>query len=291
MYNKKQFGLIRAAFSRIASKYTLEETMKKLSIIILCLLVLTGCSSGGFESVSEVVPASKPVEKEVMTAQVKVYSTAGSTDGEVFLADERDKWIVTEASVMRDHPKALIVTSNGQQLEAKLKAFSIDDNIAVLHLRNSADVKAVEQGNQQQLLTMLDRKELTSTERYTLHEAFKAGEVPQKYDMTILEEYEKPTFEYNPDALQAFIHTFNEAYNEYLKTQDFSILESYVLGDLLKEVIQVEEKKPIITNFEVTEISKATYDWELNGRTDDFEVSYKIMLVNGQYYVTYLKII
>ncbi len=264
--------------------------MKKVSIIILCLLVLTGCSSGGFESVSEVVPASKPVEKEVMEAQVKVYSTAGSTDGEVFLVDERDKWIVTEAAVMRDHPKALVVTSNGQQLEAKLKAFSTEDNIAVLHIRNSADVKAVEQANQQQLVTMLDRKELTATERYTLHEAFKAVEVPQKYDMTLLDEYDKPTFEYNPDALQAFIHTFNEAYNAYVKTEDFSIIESYVLGDLLKEVIQLEEKKPAITNFEVTEITKATYDWQLKGRTDDFEVSYKIMLVNGQYYITHLKI-
>ena len=264
--------------------------MKKAFIIILCLLVLTGCSPGGFESVSQVLPESKPVEKEVMEAQVKVYSTAGSTDGEVFLVDERDKWIVTEAAVMRDHPKALVVTSNGQQLEAKLKAFSIDDNIAVLHLRNSADVKVVEQANQQQLVTMLDRKELTATERYTLHEAFKEVEVPQKYDMTLLDEYDKPTFEYNPDALQAFIHTFNEAYNAYVKTEDFSIIESYVLGDLLKEVIQLEEKKPVITNFEVTEITKATYDWQLKGRTDDFEVSYKIMLVNGQYYITHLKI-
>ena len=288
MYNKKQFGLRRTAFLRIASKYTSEELMRY--IIILCLLILTGCSAGGFESVSEVLPESEPVEKEVMEAQVKVYSTAGSTDGEVFLADERDKWIVTEATVMRDHPKALVVTSNGQQLEAKLKAFSIDDNVAVLHIRNSADVKAVEQANQQQLVTMLDRKELTATERYTLHEAFKATDVPQTYDLTVLNEYDKPTFEYNPDALHAFIYTFNEAYNAYVKTADFSTIESYVLGDLLKEVIQAEEKKPAITNFEVTSISKATYDWQLKGRTDDFEVSYKIMLVNGKYYITYLKI-
>lgn len=289
MYNKKQFGLIRAAFSRISSKCTLEEIMKY--IIILCLLILTGCSAGGFESVSQVLPEGEPVEQEVMEAQVKVYSTAGSTDGEVFLADGRDKWIVTEATVMRDHPKALVVTSSGQQLEAKLKAFSIEDNVAVLHIRNSADVKAVEQENQQQLVTMLDRKELTATERYKLYEAFKAVEVPQKYDMTVLNEYDKPTFEYNPDALQAFIRTFNEAYNAYLKTEDFSTIESYVLGDLLKEVIQTEENKPAITNFEVTEISKTTYDWQLKGRADDFEVSYKIMLVNGQYYVTYLKIL
>ena len=290
MYNKKQFGLFRAAFSRIASICTLEEIMKKVTIIILCLLVLTGCSSGGFESVSQVIPESKPIEKEVMEAQVIVYSTAGSIDGEVFLAEERDKWIVTEATVMRDHPKALVVTSNGQQLEAKLKAFSIEDNIAILHFRNSADVKAAKQANQQQLVTMLDRKELTATERYTLHEAFKAVEVPQKYDMKLLDEYDKPTFEYNPDALQAFIHTFNEAYNTYLKTEDFSAIESYVLGDLLKEVIQEEEQKPAITNFEVNEITKGTYDWQLKGITDDFEVSYKIMLVNGQYYITYLKI-
>ena len=296
MYNKKQLGFIRAAFSRNASKFeysaskcTREEIVRY--IIILCLLILTGCSSGGFESVSQVLPESKPIEKEIMEAQVEVYSTAGSTDGEVFLADERDKWIVTEATVMRDHPKALVVTSNGQQLEAKLKAFSIEENIAVLHLRNSADVKVVEQANQQQLLTMLDQKELTATERYTLHEAFKAVEVPQKYDMTVLNEYDKPTFEYNPDALQAFIHTFNEAYNTYLKTEDFSIIGDYVLGDLLKEVIQVEENKPAISNFEVTEISKTTYDWQLKGRADNFEVSYKIMLVNGQYYITYLKII
>ena len=259
-------------------------------IIILCLLILTGCSSGGFESVSQVLPESKHTEKEVMDAHVKVFSVAGSTDGEVFLADERNKWIVTEATVMRDHPKALIITSNGQQLEAKLKAFSIEENIAILHIRNSADAKVLEQENQQQLLTMLDREELTAIERYTLYEVFKDDEVPQNYDMSVLTEYTKPTFEYNPDALQFFIHTFNEVYNTYLETGEFSTIESYLIGDLLKDVIQVEEKKPAITNFEVTEISKTTYDWELKGRTDDFEVSYKLMLVNGQYYITYIKI-
>ncbi|WP_431030366.1 hypothetical protein [Lysinibacillus sp. LZ02] len=262
--------------------------MKK--IIILCLLVLAGCSQGGFESVSQVLPESKPAQKEVMEANVKVYSVAGSTDGIVFLADGRDKWIVTEAIVMRDHPKALIETSNGQQLEAKLQAFSVEDNIAILHVRNSADVEAVEQGNQQQLVDMLETEALTAIERYTLHNAFKDTEVPQKYDMTVLEQYEKTTFEYNPDALEAFIQTFNTAFNQYVASNDFAQVEPYILSDLLKEAMVNEEKKLLIENFEVTEIGKSGFEWYIKGQTNEFPIVYKINLVDGNYYITYLQI-
>ena len=262
--------------------------MKRISIV--CLLLLSGCAGGGFESVSQVLPESEPAERETMTAQVKVYSVAGSTDGTVFLAEGRDKWIVTEAAVFRDHPKALIETSHGQQLESQLEAFDVESNVAIVHMRNSAAVEASEQENQQKLEAMLEAEELTAGDRYKLQAAFEEAEVPQKYDRKVLEQYEKPTFTYNPDAIEHVIHTFNTAFNQYVETGDFSVVESYILSDLLEEALQKEEAKLLIEDMEVSEIGQAGFEWHVKGATKDFTITYKVNLVDGKYYITYIYI-
>lgn len=259
-------------------------------IISLCLLLLVGCSDGGFESVSQSLPESEPVEQETMKANVKVYSVGGSTDGTVFLADGRDKWIVTEAAVFRDHPVALIETSEGQQVEAELQAFDIEKNIAIVHMRNSANVKAAEQENQQVLEVMLEADKLTARERYRLHDAFKGAEVPQKYDLKVLEEYDKPTFTYNPDAIEYFIYTFNEVFNQYVENGDFSLIDRYILSDLLKEALQKKEARIVIENMKVTELGQSGFEWYVKGETNTFSVTYKINRVNEKYYLTYMHI-
>ncbi len=258
--------------------------MKRL--IILCLLLLSGCSGGGFESVSQVIPEGKPAEKEIMDAHVKIYSVAGSTDGVVFLADQRDKWIVTEASVFRDHPKTLVLTSEGQQVEGELQAFNIEKNIAIVHIRNSAETKAIEQEDQQFLEDMLKSDKLTSEDRYRLHEAFKVGDAPKKYDMTVLEDYEKSTFTYNPDAIEHFILTFNTAFNQYVKNGDFSLIETYILPDLLKDALQKEEARLLIEDMKITEIGQSGFEWVVKGETASYAITYKVNRVNGRFYVT-----
>lgn len=262
--------------------------MKRL--ISLCVLFLAGCSGGGVESVSQTLPESESIEQETMEAHVKVYSAAGSTDGIVFLADQRDKWIVTEAAVFRDHPAALIETSEGQRLEAELQAFDIEKNIAIVHMRNSAKVEAIEQENQPLLEELLEADKLTARERYMLHDAFKDVEVPQKYDMKVLKEHEKPTFTYNPDAIEHFVYTFNAAFNQYVENGDFSIIDSFILSDLLKEALQKEEAKIAIKQLKVTELGQSGFEWYVKGETDELSVTYKINLVNESYYMTYMHI-
>lgn len=258
--------------------------------IILCVLLLTGCSGGGFESVRQTLPESKPVEQETMDPYVKVYSVAGSTDGVVFLADERDKWIVTEAAVFRDHPSALIQTNKGQQVEAELQAFDIEKNIAIIHMRNSAAVKAVEQENQQLLEEMLNADKLTASDRYMLYAALKDVEAPHKYDLKVLEEYEKSTFTYNPDVIEHFVLTFNTAFNQYVKSGDFSLINSYILSDLLKEALQKEDARLLIEDMKVTELGQSGFEWYVKGETEAFSLTYKVNRVNGNYYMTYINI-
>ena len=262
--------------------------MKRISL--LCLLLLAGCADGGFESVSQMLPESKPTEREIMTAQVKVYSVAGSTDGVVFLAEGRDKWIVTEAAVLRDHPKALIETSHGQQLEAELEAFDIEENVAVLHMRNSAGVEAAKQKNQEALKGMLTAEELTARNRYELQRAFEEAEVPQKYDLQVLADYEKPTFTYNPDTIEHVIHAFNAAFNQYVETGDFSVVEPYVLSDLLKEALQKEEARLPINDLDVSEIVLSGFEWQVKGAAKEFAINYGVNLVDGTYYITHIHI-
>ncbi|MGM9949136.1 MAG: hypothetical protein ACI33P_03380 [Lysinibacillus sp.] len=262
--------------------------MKRISL--LCLVLLAGCTNGGIESVSQMLPESEPAEQETMTAQVKVYSVAGSTDGTVFLTEGRDKWIVTEAAVFRDHPKALIETSHGQHLEAELEAVDVESNIAILHMRNSAGVEASEQVDQQRLEAMLEAEELTARDRYKLQEAFEEAKVPRKYDLKVLEDYEKPTFTYNPDAIEHVIHTFNTAFNQYVETGDFSVAEPYILSDLLKEALQKEEAKLVIEDIEVSEIVQSNFEWHVKGATKDFAITYNVNLVDGTYYITYIHI-
>jgi len=262
----------------------MEEKMKQF--IILCVLLLTGCSGGGFESVRQTLPESKPVEQETMDPYVKVYSVAGSTDGVVFLADERDKWIVTEAAVFRDHPSALIQTNKGQQVEAELQAFDIEKNIAIIHMRNSAAVKAVEQENQQLLEEMLNADKLTASDRYMLYAALKDVEAPHKYDLKVLEEYEKSTFTYNPDVIEHFVLTFNTAFNQYVKNGDFSLIETYILPDLLKDALQKEEARLLIEDMKITEIGQSGFEWVVKGETASYAITYKVNRVNGRFYVT-----
>ena len=174
--------------------------------------------------------------------------------------------------------------------EAELEAFDIEGNIAVLHMRNSASVKAAEQENQEALETMLEAEELTARDRYELQRAFEEAEVPQKYDLQVLVDYEKPTFTYNPDTIEHVIHAFNAAFNQYVETGDFTVVEPYVLSDLLEEALQKEEARLPINDLDVSEIVLSGFEWQVKGATKDFDISYGVNLVDGTYYITHIHI-
>lgn len=268
----------------------MKKKYKQIIGITVLVTILAACSDGGFDAVSENIAKAPEKVQETMEPIVQVHSVAGSTDGVIFQVDERSKWIVTEASIFRDHPKALVVTSEGQQVEGALIAFNIEQNEAIVHIRNSASVEAVQQVRQTELEQMLERPELTAKERYTLHTAFAEATIPQKYDATVLADYEKETFDYNPDALQAFVEQFNASYNQYVATGEMTALKELILADLLVEAFEQAENKRYIQNFTTTAVTKAGFEWVVKGTSADLTITYKIILANGQYYITYFMV-
>lgn len=262
--------------------------MKKWTIPLV--LLLAGCSGdGGFNAVSDNIPKAEEKQQEVMEPVVEVHSVAGSSAGTVFKVDERSKWIVTEASVFRDHPRGLIVTSNNQQLEAPLVAVDATNNIAILEIRNSAHAEAVVQDNQTQLEDMLAGAPPNYEERYALKAAFADVQVPQQF-ASVLADYDKPTFDYNPDELQVFIASFNATYNEYVATGEFATLEEMLLSDLLVEAFKIAEDKRYVQSFEMRAIEKAGFEWVIQGKSESYNIIYKVNRVDGIYYVTYFMI-
>ncbi len=265
--------------------------LKEFIYIPIVAAFLAACSdNGGFDAVTDHIPQGEEQAQETMEPVVQVHSVAGSTDGTVFKVEDRSKWIVTEASVFREHPKALIITSEGQQLEGMLVAFDIERNEAIVHIRNSAVVEAEQMTNQVQLEEMLLTEQLTAAERYTLKSAFTETDVPQKYDSAVLANYESETFDFNPDELQVFVEHFNDEYNQYVATGDMTAVKELLLSDLLIAAFEKAENKRYVQNFQGTAVTKAGFEWVVKGTSDDFDLTYKINRVDGQYYITYFMI-
>ena len=87
--------------------------MKKL-LILGSLLFLTACSEP-MDTVSDSMPKGEiKQEKEIMTQAVHVYSLTQNSEGTIIHWDERDKWLIVPASVVVEHPKALVETSKVQ---------------------------------------------------------------------------------------------------------------------------------------------------------------------------------
>lgn len=224
--------------------------MKK--IIILCKLVvlsaifLVGCSDNN-RSVDSMLKKEVEVKhKEVMDDQVKVYSNHSNGDGFVVKVDGRDKWIVTEASIISEHPKALIQTSNDQILEGDITAYNIEQNAALIHIRNSAEVKpSTDAGvwNKQGIDELLDQQHsLTYQESIELLNAFKDAKKPSQYNHEPFEQYKKDTFTYNPALIEAFIHTFQKQYELYLQNGEKETIAPYIGSDLLMKKIEKSYK-------------------------------------------------
>ena len=114
--------------------------MKKL-LILASLLVLTACSEP-MDTVSESMPKGEiKQEKEMMKNTVHVYSLTQNSEGTIIHWKDRDKWLIVPASVVVEHPKALIETSNGQLLEGTITYINKETNTAIVHFRNSAILK------------------------------------------------------------------------------------------------------------------------------------------------------
>ncbi len=270
--------------------------MKKW-IIFLFAALLTGCSepvSTVYESASQ---EEKEKQREQMDVKVHVYSLEQNNAGYIIKWDERDKWVMTNASVVYQHPKALIETSNNQLLEGEVVFIDIESNIAVLHFRNSADVLLqqytdtlfkVSSGVPKQFISFdKENTPLTINEATIANLVKKVKKKPLPFDKRMdareqlqsfpkimlkkenkIETYEKATFSFDQDRIHLAANLFFEQYNAFVNEKPSTIFE-IIANDQLRDVFS---------------------EWEVFGETyafGDVNIS-MIQTANFQYIVQFV---
>lgn len=117
--------------------------MKKY-VIFLLLVILVGCSND-VSVYSTYVQKEKVVkEKEVVFPEVTIYGVKDSAKGYVIDTEKNKKWIVTVASSVVGHPKVLVETSTNQTLEGEVVAIDQENNIAMIFMKLTADIKPLQ---------------------------------------------------------------------------------------------------------------------------------------------------
>ena len=238
--------------------------MKKWIIFSLSVLLI-GCS----EPVSTVYESTTKEEREQLREQmdvkVHVYSLEQNNVGYVIKWDERDKWIITNASVVYQHPKALIETSNNQLLEGEVVYSDTDMNIALLHFRNSADVLFEEQYTDSyfnvsngvptefisydkdnkpltiQETTLTNLIQIVTKEPLTFEERIAARKQLESFPKIVLNDenkidtYEKSTFLFDQDQIHLAANEFFNQYAAFVNEQPSTLLE-IIANDRLQSV-------------------------------------------------------
>lgn len=250
--------------------------MKKW-IVILFSIFLIGCS----EPVSTVYESTSKKEREQtreqMNVKVHVYSLEQNNTGYIIKWDERDKWVITNASVVYQHPKALIETSNNQLLEGDVVYSDIESNIAVIHFRNSADVLlehysdltfnmsdgipkefisfnkeniplTVNEATIDKLITKIGKDPLAFDQRMNVREDLQNFPKIALLKENKINTYEKSTL-FDEDRIRLAANLFFEQYNAFLFEQSSTIMDM-IANDQLRNVF---------------------YDWEVFGDTYAFE--------------------
>lgn len=290
--------------------------------ILLLVLLLAGCS----EPVSKVYdsPDDKTeTKKEQMDIAVNVYSLEQNSKGYVVKVDKRDKWILTEASAVYQHPNVLIETSSGQQLEGTVVRLDTKQNMAILHFRNSAEVKLENYRNEQ---FVLEDGQLTAFHSFDAEgqqvtvpaevlqafvgEAKKVGltfgernEARQQLELypkvavqaeNLIDSYEKATFNFDRDAIEQYTHQFMQQYNYYVNKERNEFLP--IIGsDALRRIFEAWEsygEQYRIGEIEVSGIQYANYQYivQFTGLLNDDEqqmlsMSLHIIEVDGVFKV------
>ena len=250
--------------------------MKKW-IVILFSIFLIGCS----EPVSTVYESTSKKEREQtreqMDVKVHVYSLEQNNTGYIIKWDERDKWVITNASVVYQHPKALIETSNNQLLEGDVVYSDIESNIAVIHFRNSADVLlehysdltfnmsdglptefisfnkeniplTVNEATIDKLITKIGKDPLAFDQRMNVREELQNFPKIALLKENKIDTYEKSTL-FDEDRIRLAANLFFEQYNAFLFEQSSTIMDM-IANDQLRNVFS---------------------DWEVFGDTYAFE--------------------
>lgn len=237
--------------------------MKKWFIILFSIFLM-GCSepvSNVYESTSQ---KEREQQHEQMDVKVHVYSLEQNYAGYIIKWDDRDKWVITNASVVYQHPKALIETSNNQLLEGDIVYNDIETNTAVIHFRNSADVLLEEHytdmsykmsngvpmefisfnkenipltineatiGN---IINEVREDSLSFDERINAREQLQSFPKKAVYEDNKIDTYEKSTL-FDQDRIHLAANLFFEQYNAFVYEQSSTITEM-IANDQLRNV-------------------------------------------------------
>ena len=269
--------------------------MKKWMIFLL-VVFLTGCSEPVSTVYESTTQDAREQQREQIDVKVHVYSLEQNNAGYIIKWNKRDKWVITNASVVYQHPKALIETSNNQLLEGDVVDIDSELNIAIIHFRNSADVLLEQFTDSSFKLSSGVPKEFISfnidNTPLTINEAtigllvenvvkdpllfdkrMIAREQLQSFPKIVRNEenkintYEKSTFLFDQDQIHLAANTFFEQYNAFVYEQPSTILDM-IANDQLRKVFD---------------------EWEVYGETYAFG-DVKIMMIqnaNFQYIVQF----
>ncbi|MEO4055205.1 hypothetical protein [Solibacillus sp. CAU 1738] len=314
--------------------------MKKI-LLIMVMLLLSGCQSNANQSVNSMFEKQESAPVENVEPNVKVYSTSGSADGYVIYVDGREKWIVTIGSVVRAHPKALVVLANGQQLEGEIRVLNSEYNFALISIKSSANIIPYELANTPSDSTkeiggivakdnilqsftsfkMVDgeiqpviiqpaiikqainpKAKSILEDRQAFNSAMKDYEVIEVYDMSVLDQYEKATFTYNPDDIEQFTHLFIEDFNTFLQEGKLDEINKYIASDDLKKKLIESYSVTENVRFEVSKIKQITYadtqfiveavaDYVTGKETSEVKIILKLILIDSEYKIISMNII
>lgn len=296
--------------------------MKKWIIFSLSVLLI-GCS----EPVSTVYESTTKEDREQLREQmdvkVHVYSLEQNNVGYVIKWDERDKWIITNASVVYQHPKALIETSNNQLLEGEVVYSDTDMNIAVIHFRNSADVlleqytdslfnvtngvptKFISYDKANNPITIEETKISNLSQKITkeplsFDERIKARKQLESFPKIVVNDdnkidtYEKSTFLFDQDQIHIAANDFFDQYSAFVNGQPSTILEM-IANDRLQTVFYEWEEygeKYTFGEVNITSIYYSNFQYIVQFETkmgsENVEISGTLYFtqINGELFVT-----
>jgi hypothetical protein len=255
--------------------------MKKL-LVLASLLFLTACSEP-LDTVSDSMPMGEiKQEKEIMKKAVHIYSLTQNSEGTIIHWDERDKWLIVPASVVVEHPKALVETSNGQLLEGTVTYIDTELNTAIVHFRNSAILEEkkldLNEASKTYKTFSVEDKEITLTvaqmeafiqslnnKGVPFEERTEARAQLQAFPSLIakpdnkIENYEKETFSFDRDAIQLQVNEFVKQYNAYVNEQENALFSMIANDEVKKIFLEWEAFGEKFTFFE-PEVTSISYE-------------------------------
>lgn len=239
--------------------------MKKIVLMTgACLFLLVGCTDKGITE--QYIPVTPKQEQQVeqINAEVQVYSLEQNNKGYIVKSSKRDKWVITNASVVYQHPNALIETSNGQLLQGTVVYMDETTNVALIHFRSTPEVEEADlmtdtfkrenhaavsyksfnesneeiQVNEQALgkiIAKATKKAVPYEKRILLRPILEAYPKIVDVQKNKIDDYDKDTFNVDYDYYRAFAEQFFNEYNSFIKNEE-NALTTLIANDNLRDV-------------------------------------------------------